>query len=427
MLLKIFLHFASCIYWSRQSVEKTRAMQLKRFKRIFEYARKHSSFYHSIYEKAGVLDLKIESWDDVQKVPIVNKAMMREAGLDAVMTCKYDERLHRSNTTSGSSGIPFKIVYEKWVDFSGHVRLLWCLLKSGYAPWRRITLLSRFTKQSKIGIEENMSVLKLIQKKLGFFQRDFISVFEPINVIVDKIKQQRPYMLWASPSSAVLVSHELERRKEHLDIPILMLLAETCTEENLLLFKDRLCRRVVDVYGCTELPTIGISVDREDCKEVLPNFALVEVVDRREAAGRCVGDLVATNLLNKIMPFIRYDLGDYVGVLQDKDFPTKKIGKVFGRFDDIIKIGSRFIYYHCVYDLFADFMEVDQYKLYQHKDGHLEFQMRLAEGVSEEDAIVKASARWNKAFPDVAIDFSIRDNFELDRRTGKFKVIEVER
>ena len=52
-------------------------MQLHKFRDVFEYARAHSKFYRNLYKEHGILNLKINSWDDVQKVPIINKAMIR--------------------------------------------------------------------------------------------------------------------------------------------------------------------------------------------------------------------------------------------------------------------------------------------------------------------------------------------------------------
>lgn len=49
MLIKLMKYFISLCYWSRQPVEKVRAMQLRKFKEVFEYAREHSKFYHDLH------------------------------------------------------------------------------------------------------------------------------------------------------------------------------------------------------------------------------------------------------------------------------------------------------------------------------------------------------------------------------------------
>ena len=81
-----------------------------------------------------------------------------------------------------------------------------------------------------------------------------------------------------------------------------------------------------------------------------------------------VGDVIITNLINKTMPFIRYDLGDFVEVLDDRQFPNKKIGRIHGRFDDIITLDNgETLSFHQTYQLFHDFHQCKQYKFLQRK------------------------------------------------------------
>lgn len=427
MLIQLVRHYFDLIYWRNKSINKVKDMQLQRFKFIFEYARSHSKFYRNLYSEAGVLDLDIKTWEDVQKIPIVNKAMMRKALTEDIMTCPFDEKKHNIHTTSGSSGNPFKVVYDKWVDYSGHLRFTWLMMRYGYTPFKKITFLSRFTEQTKFEVEEDLGIVKHLQNLFHMFRRDIISIFEKPEVIVDKLKEQNPFILWCTPSGGYLVALELERRKERLNIPLLVLMSETYTPEQLQLFRERICINVMDDYGCMELPTMGASYNQYDCKELIPNFMLAEVLNPRDLNGEKVGDFVVTNFLNKVMPFVRYNLGDYVGVLENLDFPNLRIGKVYGRIDDIIKIKDTYLSFHQVYQMYTDFILVDQYKLYQYKDGRLEFQMKLREGVLAEDAIKEAKRRWVDNYPNIEIDMVVKEEMKIDKISRKFKVVEKER
>lgn len=51
--------------------ERLRVLQLKKFKRIFQWAYDHSKFHRDLYEKAGIAPHDIRSIDDIRSVPKV--------------------------------------------------------------------------------------------------------------------------------------------------------------------------------------------------------------------------------------------------------------------------------------------------------------------------------------------------------------------
>ena len=57
--------------------EKLRELQLKKFKRIFTWAYEKSKFHRSLYDQAGIKPGDIRTFDDIKRVPKVEKSMMR--------------------------------------------------------------------------------------------------------------------------------------------------------------------------------------------------------------------------------------------------------------------------------------------------------------------------------------------------------------
>ena len=125
------------------------------------------------------------------------------------------------------------------------------------------------------------------------------------------------------------------------------------------------------------------------------------------------------------MPFIRYDVGDYVGVWDNDVFPLKKIGKVYGRFDDILDLGDgNTLSYHQTYQLFRGFHEVEQYKFIQTPEKEIILQFKINSNYNKEEVINNAKNIWAKYYPQKALKIEIVDKFEIDKKTGKFKVLE---
>ncbi len=391
---------------------------------MFEHARRHSKFYRELYGDHGVMDLQIKEWEDIQKVPMVNKTMLRSYSTRDIMTCDIDKNIN-IHSTSGSTGEPFKIAYTKYEDYTSHVRLTKTIMQHGYTPFKKLVMLSRYEPGHKFEVEEDVGKLATLQKRIKIFPKEVISIFEPVDQIIQQLETIRPFMVWSTPSFIHILCLELKKTNKRLKVPLCFLMAETISESQLKLFREWFCENVMDAFGAMEAPFSGYSINSIDYKNIVPNSTMAEIINHRDFNGQKVGDLVITSLINKTMPFIRYDLGDFVGVLEDKGFPVKKTGKIHGRFDDIITIGDDFfLAFHQTYQLFHGFHDVEQYKFIQFPDNRIVLQLKLSQDADKSDVKTKALNIWNKYFPGNPLSIEWVDRFEIDKKTGKFKVLE---
>ncbi len=125
--------------------ERLKKLQLKKFKRIMKWAYDNSRFHRSLYDGAGVLPEDIKSFEDIRRVPKVQKSMMRPIQQkdpfpygDALCVPLEDVTCFRQ--TSGTTGQP---VYQPdtWQDWEWWsecwATLLWA---QGYRPHDRVFL-----------------------------------------------------------------------------------------------------------------------------------------------------------------------------------------------------------------------------------------------------------------------------------------------
>ncbi len=101
--------------------EKLQALQLKKFRRILEWAYNNSPFYRRLYQDAGIEPGDIKRFEDIQRVPKIEKGMMREVQQRAPfpygdMLSVPLEQVTAFRQTSGTTGTP---VYqaETWTDW----------------------------------------------------------------------------------------------------------------------------------------------------------------------------------------------------------------------------------------------------------------------------------------------------------------------
>jgi phenylacetate-CoA ligase len=135
------------IYWNpileTLPQEKIQALQLKKFRRILEWAYTNSPFYRRLYQDAGLEPGDIKRFEDIRKVPKIEKAMMREVQqrkpfpYGDMMTVPL-EQVTAFRQTSGTTGIP---VYQActWQDWEWWSES-WCyiLYAQGYRDTDRV-------------------------------------------------------------------------------------------------------------------------------------------------------------------------------------------------------------------------------------------------------------------------------------------------
>ncbi|MDQ1335670.1 MAG: phenylacetate-CoA ligase [Thermodesulfobacteriota bacterium] len=125
--------------------EKIRKLQLEKFKKIFSWAYERSIFHRGLYENAGITPEDIRSFEDIRRIPTVEKSMMR--GIQRKDPFPYGDALcvpledvAEFRQTSGTTGQP---VYQPdtWQDWEWWAEcwayILWA---QGYRPRDRVFL-----------------------------------------------------------------------------------------------------------------------------------------------------------------------------------------------------------------------------------------------------------------------------------------------
>ena len=423
MIFNLLSYYLGIEYRSYYSTESLKEYQLKKFKKLFEYARSNSKFYHELYHKAGCDKLEIKTIEDVSKVPIVDKKIMVKAGSDALLTCPLTEKLY-SHYTSGSTGEPFKI-FQTWEEeFHAHVRVFWMMKELGYRPWHKIFMIVRYDQNKKFNVESKVSILSRFQKMTGCFQRVVVNIFETPDVMWHALEENKDAKwLWTTPPVLDILSEYMEKIGVTRSFwGGIILFGEALSESQRERFKRLFGKRIFSHYGLMECPTLGFEFDPDRREKLLiPGLAMAEMVKDEEGHG----EFVMTNLDNFTMPFIRYNTHDWLKIVDSEDFPTKLIGDVAGRKNDILDLGNgRQLAHNQVYDMFRDFAECRQFKVIQYKDGRLVLRISPVNNADETKAKQEALRRWNKKFPETSIEVEITSIMPVSPSTGKFKVLE---
>jgi len=424
MILPLLQYYFRTRYWQKADIRKLKEMQLGRFRDIFNHACTHSKFYSELYKSAGVYDLDIQSWQDVEKVPVINKQLLREWKYDDILTVPVSDNLNL-HKTSGSTGEPFRVYQNKFEDYTAHVRVFAMLRDIGYHPWQKITMITRYESDDRFEVEKDLSLISKLQSAVGVFQRNIISVYTPPKEIIAKLEANPPDILWSTPSVLDMISTELKQQNKMLNIPKVVLTSENILPHQYERFYERISKTVISHYGMMECTTISYDVNDSGRRKIFAYSCLMQYVNERVDGGQKVGTPVVTNLENFTMPFIRYSTGDIGTVIDDEGFPNGVMGRVLGRIDDILDFpdGSKFVHHHA-YEMFTDFEACQHYKFIQHGNGPIELLIKPNPDFEKAEIKAEALNRWNRRFQKYPIEIKFVEKFEIHPKTGKFKNIE---
>jgi len=135
------------IYWNpileTLPREKLQALQLKKLRRIVAWAFENSPFYHRLYKDAGMEPGDIKRFEDISKVPKIEKDMLRQVQEHAPfpygdILSVPTQKVTAFRQTSGTTGTP---VYQAdtWQDWEWWTES-WCyiLYAQGYRDTDRV-------------------------------------------------------------------------------------------------------------------------------------------------------------------------------------------------------------------------------------------------------------------------------------------------
>jgi phenylacetate-CoA ligase len=330
--------------------EKIRTLQLKKFRKIFDWAYSHSKFHRSLYDKAGIKPEDIRTMDDVRQVPKVEKSMMRDIQRkdpfpygDAL--CVPLEEVVEFRQTSGTTGQP---VYQPdtWQDWEWWAEswafILWA---QGYRPSDRVF----------IPFGYNIFVAFWA----GHYAAEKLGCEVVPGGVLDtkarilKIQELQATAMMATPTY-VLGMADTAREKMGIDPTSLTIDKITCAGEpgaSIPTTKKRMEEawgaKVYDHAGATEIGAWSFEcAEQSGGLHVNEALFLVEIEDTDtgeiiEDPGKR-GKMIITALDRHAMPCVRFDSKDIIEWSSEpcpcgRTFRILK-GGVVGRADDITKV-----------------------------------------------------------------------------------------
>lgn len=389
--------------------EQMKDFQQQRLRHLIVYAAKEVPFYQEWIQTHNLNPDTIT----LDQLPIVNKAIMRQEGINRFTSKHFPNKERIPSRSSGSTGEPFSF-YETKLSYSVNTAAkLRTWYQAGYRlgmPYMKIANGARHGKFKRLqdilnsclyvpfySIDDSVlvSILELIEKKQPLYIRSY-----PIPLyLLAQYRNNHPGLYHYYPKHVFTTGSTLP------------------TPYRAEIEKAFGCD-VIDSYSCEGTPNT-YETTAHDGYHICSYYGIIEVLDgngRPVVDG--VGRVVSTDLWNLAHPFIRYDTQDLV------EIKSGKIQRIMGRECDafVHANGTLFTVHNFSHFFLYDTNAVDTYQILKHKDGSITF-LLVANKNYTPDTERTIINYWQQQL-NVSVDVKLVDEIPLMKNNKRLTIVE---
>ncbi len=425
------------------------AYQRSQLTELVRHATAHSAFYRDRY---GGLDTDGEI--DLQRLPPVDKAALMDHFDDLVTDRRLrladleshlgglerDERYlgqYRVVSTGGSTGRKGVFVADRgeWREYlAGLLRVNEYIGLRPRLPRRRTV--------ATVAAARPLHVTYRMSRGLdvGLHRVLRLDATTPVEGLVDPLNRHQPEFLYSYPSVLSLLAVEQLEGRLRIAPATLVSSGETHTDDIVATVRAAWNVPWFQIYGTTEVPTLGAHCSHHTGLHLFEDLAIVEVVDENDRpvpAGHAGHRLLVTNLVNRTQPLIRYAISDLVTVATEPcpcGRPFRLVPAVEGRNDDILRMpgadgGQVAVHPLALRSPMAGIADLAQYRiLYDHPRLTVQAALRASALADPARHAIATGLRTKLAGLGVTpldVDVAFVERIDGGRdAAGKFKVIE---
>jgi len=314
-------------YWPRPQLRK---LQEDRLRSLLSDAKK-VPFWREHFARHAIAE-DDSPWEVLARLPIVKKSELAAGDINFI-TDSGLRTLSAPDHTSGSTGRPFNFFFDR------------------HAELRSFAITERLLRMATEGVRYPVVYLRsrprngfTYLKHIWFYLRGYNGVKYRIDDLIEVVsKCPQGVVLYGYTSSIVELARCMKERGTRLPVRAVMATGEGIRQSERQFIKDALNTDFYHVYASRELGWLA-SECTEHALHLSEEWAYIEIVDddgRLLPAGT-EGRIIVTTFDNRVMPFIRYEIGDR-GIINDEPCVcgrTLRTIRLTGRIPEFIRLDS---------------------------------------------------------------------------------------
>lgn len=270
--------------------EELMARNEQRFLEIFRRAYDKSPFYHKLYVENGISKDDIKSLNDIKKLPVITKEMVKHHGLEMLTVPRW--QVIKGNT-SGTTGTPLS-VYSNWTAIWRAQAYTYCSRKrDGFIYGQRLVSLRGHLNKKDLSLRVHVgNTLYLSSYNINS---------EHVRFYYESITKFHPVAIEGYPSSLYALALLFKDAGLKLSIPVTFTSSETLLDYQRKRIEEQFGTQIFDRYSMTERTIYLLESYNHEGYYEAPGFSINEYIEDGE---------ICTSLINDVFPLIRYRSND---------------------------------------------------------------------------------------------------------------------
>ena len=424
------MHAKESPYWNPKTEtlpkDQLQALQLHRLQRLVQHSWQNSPFHRRLYEQAGVTPDKIQTLDDIQRLPFMTREDWMEAQADKPLfgdlTTRPPDEAIRYHLTSGTSGRQPLRVLDSRKDWSW-IADMWCYGFWGFGVRPTDRVFFAFSYGSFIGFWgahyccEKIGCLTLASGNMTTEQR------------VKQIIEMGVTVVCATPTYALRMGQTAEKMgidlKKDGSVRRVIVSGEPAGSIPAVksMIEDMWGGKCGDTAGMTEIGTIMIfECDHQPSgPHIIEDHFIEEVLDPEtdQPVGYGErGERVVTSFGRGFIPLLRYRTKDLVCKLPHTACDCGRTGDIYeggilGRVDDMKLIRGTNVYPRAVEAVVREHNAVEEFQIIISRKDNVqdEISVKVELKPDQQDTWPRLSAQLGKDLADA--HEGLRFNVEL--------------
>jgi phenylacetate-CoA ligase len=334
---------------------------------LLNYCYRHIPYYQEKFRQIKAQPEDFRRPEDLDHFPILEKEILRDRALEFLDSLANRSAFMRYRS-SGSTGIPLELFYHPAERLRMGYTVTRELIYNGLRPWHRLVNITE---------PRHTSPKDRWYHRLGFMNEKFLSVYESSALNLKLLRVIQPHALIGFPSVLMLLGQQMPLDEGLVLKPrLLFTIAEVLSPEDRKILTAQWGVEPIDLYGANEIGHIAFQCVRRKGYHLNTDSLHVEILAGNKPVGVGQrGEVVVTNLDLRVMPIIRYRVGDVVQRLEGRclcgcTFPT--LGHVSGRSDGfILGLNGKIFSALEISLLLKPLEEVNQYRIIQDQGGKI--------------------------------------------------------
>jgi len=312
--------------------------QLQECRSLINYACQHVPYYRQTYGSMGLSADNLCKISDLQKFPVLSRSTVKQSPAD-FLSDEFHSSKKLSLHTTGTTGSPLKIMCDQNARQINYAFFDNFLESIGINPEARHIILG-----GRVIVSPNSASPPFW--RYSHFQNSLLMSSyhlhdRSLDAYLDMIDSYKPEYIESYPSSIYTLARYLLANDRRLHCKAIVTSAETLSHEQRDIIEEAFNTRVYDQYGCAEM-CVFISQCTHGRYHLRPDYGVLEIVDDdgMPVPDGQSGQVLCTGFVNKMMPLLRYSIGDISAFSTDTScecgLMTPLIKEIQGRTDDIL-------------------------------------------------------------------------------------------